>query len=126
MIQYTKEEFLRMEEKARQNFKNESNKLLKEYKEDLTELENKDATILDKIREAFQKKENFYYQLKIFIENNYPKSDEIFLANGLVQFTVDTAIHFNLAGGEFFSSNEEFQKLYLEFYQKIFSEEVKS
>lgn len=119
---YTQEEFDTINNKAKDSFKKESDKQLKVFLDFIKNLETESIESSEKINNAFLEKEKIEYDLKDFIYINYPKTDEV-LINGLVQYTLETAIFFNLMVDSFGESCKELERLYQDFFEKNFPQE---
>ena len=118
---YTKEEFDCLKNLAVIEFTAIKEKSLKEYSTFLDKLFIKDFEVIYKLNRALDEKEYIKQSLHTFIQNKYPKTDEIPI-NGLFVYTLETSIYFKLMVDEMKQADNQFQKLYQYFYLKNFPE----
>ena len=119
---YTQEEFNTINNKAKDSFKKESDKQLKLFSVFIKNLETESIEPLEKVNNAFLEKVKIEYVLEDFIYTNYPKTEEVFI-NGIVQYTLETAIFFNLIVDSLGETRKELERLYQDFLEKNFPQE---
>jgi hypothetical protein len=116
---YTQDEFITINNNAKDSFKKESDKQLKLFSEFIKNLETESIEPSEKVNKGFLEKNKIEYNLKDFIYINYPKTDEVFI-NGFVQYTLETAIFLNLIVDSFGETRKELERLYQDFFEKNF------
>ena len=118
MRQFSKEQIEKLKEKASNEFETFSGTFLEDYNKYLKELylEKIDKYLI--FEKAFSKKENLSAQLYNFLNSNYPKSDEI-VNNGIVTYTVDTIIHFDLMVNYVFPIDKKLNNSYQKFLKRF-------
>lgn len=122
MQHYTQDEFNLINNSAISSFKEESNKMVKLFKEFLKNLVLSTIEPSKKVNNAFLEKEKIEQDLRDFIYVNYPKTEEVFV-NGLFFYTVETKIFFNLIVDSFGETRKELEFLYQGFFEKNFPQE---
>jgi hypothetical protein len=122
MKNYTQEEFNILNNNAKNTYKEESTRQLKLFLDFIKNIETESIEPSEKVNNAFLEKEKIEYDLKDFICINYPKTEEVFI-NGLVYYTVETVIFFNLMVDSFGETHKELERLYQDFFEKNFPQE---
>ena len=119
MKEYTKKEYEEALAYAKNDFKNFQDQIIENYTIYLDNLiAEENHHYKSKLHLGNQKREIFESEIFEFIHNKYPKTEE-YTINGLVFFTVDTMINFELLT-ESSETRKEIEDLYRKFMKEIY------